>query len=62
MQSALYASDSMLSVTNKALVTYIQEDNFAGFQNFLDGRRQAVDDRDEVSCFDTACFSATVRF
>lgn len=48
MQSGLVSSESMLSVTNKALVSYIQEDNFSGFESFLETRKGTLDDRDEV--------------
>ncbi len=39
----------MVSLTNRALVSFIVEDNFTGLHHLLESRRVAVDDRDEVA-------------
>ncbi len=41
----------MVSLTNRALVSFIVEDNFTGLHHLLESRRVAVDDRDEVALY-----------
>lgn len=41
----------MVSLTNRALVSFISDDNYSGLQHLLDNRRVVVDDRDEVGSY-----------
>ena len=43
------APEPITSLTNRALVSFIAEENFAGLQHVLESRKVVVDDRDEVS-------------
>lgn len=39
----------MVSLCFRSLATYINDNNFDGFQSFLESKQIQVDDRDEVS-------------
>lgn len=51
----------MVSLTNRALVSFIVEDNYSGLHHLLESRRVAVDDRDEVRVINVAINSLILR-
>ncbi|XP_035709866.1 kinase D-interacting substrate of 220 kDa B isoform X2 [Folsomia candida] len=55
----LILAESMVSLTNRALVSFIVEDNYSGLHHLLESRRVAVDDRDENGS--TALMVATAK-
>ncbi|XP_065155754.1 uncharacterized protein [Atheta coriaria] len=45
--NTLHRSESMVSICFRSLTGFISDDNFEGFQQFLQGKQVQIDDRDE---------------